>query len=57
MSFDTIDFNSITLSDVDFNEEDPETIILVRLMAWCNKFKFLKSLRQFVPKHMHIKNR
>ena len=33
MSFDTIDLNGITLDDFNFDEEDPETIIYVRLMA------------------------
>ena len=55
MSFDTIDLNGITLDDVNFYEEDPKTIIYVRLMVWCNRFKFLESLRQFGPENMHIK--
>ena len=29
-----------------FDEDDPETIIYVRLLAWCSKFKKRKSLRK-----------
>ena len=33
MGFNTIDLNSINLDDGDFDEDDPETINCVRLMA------------------------
>ena len=39
MDFNTIDLSSINLEDDSFDEEDPESIIHVRLMAWCNRFK------------------
>ena len=32
--------------DNSFDEDDPETNIYVRLLAWCNKLKKLKSLRK-----------
>ena len=34
----SVDLNNIKLEG-DPNEDDPETIIHVRLMVWCNKFK------------------
>ena len=43
MGLSTIDLNNINLDDDNFVEDDPETIIHLRLMAWCNKnehFKF-----------------
>ena len=33
------DLNDINLDDVNFDEDDPEAIIHVRLMAWRNRFK------------------
>ena len=33
-----VDLNNINLDDVNFNEDDPETIIVVRIMTWCNRF-------------------
>ena len=34
----TMNFNNINLDDNNFDEEDPETIIHVRLIAWCNRY-------------------
>ena len=31
--------NSINLDDTNFNEDDPNTIIYIRLLAWHNKLK------------------
>ena len=51
------DFNKVTLTanqrhilaldldeDNSFDEDDPDTIIHVRLLAWCNKFEKHKAL-------------
>ena len=35
----SVDLNNINLDDVNFDKDDPETIIHVRLMTWGNKFK------------------
>ena len=35
----SVDLTKINLDDDNFNEDDPETIIHVRLMAWNNRFK------------------
>lgn len=31
--------NDISLNDINFDDDDLETIIHIRLMTWCNKFK------------------
>ena len=40
-----IDLNNINLDD-NFNEEDPNTIILIRLLAWNVKFEKCKEVRK-----------
>ena len=38
-----IDLNNINLDDTNYDEADPDTIILVRLLTWHFKFKALKK--------------
>ena len=38
-----VDLDKIDLGDVSFDEDDPETIIYVRLMAWRNRFEQCKT--------------
>ena len=40
-----VDLININLHDVDFDEDDPETIIRVRLMSWHNRFKQRKVFK------------
>ena len=43
----TIDLDNINLDDGNFDDDDdaaahahhPETIVLIRLIAWCNRYK------------------
>ena len=42
----SIDLNNINLDDVNYDEDDPETIILVRLLAWHSEFKKRKALKK-----------
>ena len=42
----TKDLNNINLNADNFGEDDPETIIHVRLMAWCNRFKQRKTCKK-----------
>ena len=35
----SVNLNKINLGDVNFDEDDPETIIHVRLTARCNRLK------------------
>ena len=46
----SIDINNINLGDVNFDEDDPETIIHVRLMAWCNRYKKRKVCKKEICK-------
>ena len=39
MDIFSVDLDKINLDDVDFYEDDTETIIHVRRLAWCNKFE------------------
>lgn len=38
ISLNTINLNNIKLDDNDFDNYDPETIIHVHLMGWCNRY-------------------
>ena len=40
-----VDFNNINLDEVIFDIHDPETIIQVRLMAWCSRYKQRKACK------------
>ena len=46
MSIFCIDLNNINLDDVNFDEDDPETIIHDKLMVWRNKFKQRKECKK-----------
>ena len=41
-----IDFNCINLDDNNFDEDNPYTIIHVRLLVWGNKFEKCKTLKK-----------
>ena len=45
-----VDPNYISLDIVNFNQDDPKTNILVRLMAWHNKFKQLEAFKKEMDK-------
>ena len=40
------DMGLVSLVDVNFNDDDTETIIQVRLMAWCNRYKPHKACKK-----------
>ena len=40
-----IDLNNITLAN-NFNGDDPDTIIFIRLLAWHSKFGKCKALKK-----------
>ena len=42
----SLDPNNINIDDINFDENDPETIIHVRLLAWCNKFEKRKAFKK-----------
>ena len=41
-----IDLTNINLDDTSYEEDDPDTIILIRLLDWHNKFERRKVLRK-----------
>ena len=42
----SVDLNNINFNDVKFDENDPETIIHVRHIAWRNRYKQRKSCKK-----------
>ena len=40
------DLNNINLDDTDYDEDDPETIIYIRLLAWHIKYEKCKTLKK-----------
>ena len=46
MGIRNIDLNNINL-DKNFDEDDPDTIILIRLLAWHIKFDKRKELKKY----------
>ena len=51
MVHDIMDLNYINLDDNNFHD-DPETIIHVRLMAWCNRYKQYKAFKIEIIKEL-----
>ena len=46
MAILNIDLTNINLDDTSYEEDDPDTIILIRLLDWHNKFERRKVLRK-----------
>ena len=46
----SVHHDKINLDDVNFDEDDPETIIHVRLMSWHNRYKQCKSCKKDISK-------
>ena len=44
-----IDLTNINLDDTNYEEDDPNTIILIRLLDWHNKFERRKFERPPLP--------
>ena len=42
----SIDINNFKLDDTKYDEDDPETIIYIRHLAWHNKFEKCKALKK-----------
>ena len=40
-----VNLNNISFDNTNYEEDDPDTIILVRLLAWYSKFKKRKALK------------
>ena len=50
----SIDPNNINLDDTNFDEDDPETIINVRLLAWDIKFEKLRALKKELNEELMV---
>ena len=46
-----VDLDIINDDDNNIDEDDPDTIIHVRLLAWCNKFEKRKELKKIYAKN------
>ena len=60
MGIPNIDLNNINLDGSNYEEDDPDTIILIRLLAWHIKFEKRKALNkkimdEFMPIAWHPK--
>ena len=51
-TFVIIDLNNINIDVDNFDEDDPETIVFVRLMAWCIRYKQRKQIKRIGEKLM-----
>ena len=54
MNILSIDLNNINLDDTNYDEDDAETIVHIRLLAWHSKVlqKQLMLMRHFVPNYI-----
>ena len=50
----SVDLPNINLCNVNFHQDDPETIIHVRLMTWHNTFKQLKATKNISKELMPL---
>ena len=48
------DLNNINLDDVNSDKKDPETIIHVIIMTWCNKSKKRKAFKNEIGKELML---
>ena len=46
----SVDLNNINLDDTSIDEDGPETIIYVRLIAWGNRLKRRKAFNKYISK-------
>ena len=49
-----VDINNINIDDFKFDEDDTETIIHVRLMAWRNRLKQRKAFKKYMSKELML---
>ena len=50
----SIDLNNVNLDNTNYNEDDPETIIHVRLLAWYSKFEKRKALKKELSEELML---
>ena len=47
-----IDLNNFNLDDTNYEKDDPDAIILIRLLAWHIKFEKCKELRKRISEEL-----
>ena len=52
MSILNIDLNNINLDDTNYDKDDPDTIILARILAWHSKLKKRKALKKKISEEL-----
>ena len=52
MGVGNVDLNIRSLDYNTFDDDDPGTIILVRLIAWCDRYKKCKEYRKEISKKL-----
>ena len=52
LQFLDMSLNTIILGNTKFDEDDPQTIIHVRLMAWSNKYKQRQAFKEDISKEL-----
>ena len=52
MGIPSVDLNNVNFDDVNFDGDDPEIIIHVRPVAWCNRFKQRKAFKKDISKEL-----
>ena len=52
MAILNIDLTNINLDDTNYEEDDPDTIILIRLLAWCIKLEKRKGLKKKISEEL-----
>ena len=56
MGIRSVDFNNINLGNATFYDDNLETMIHARLVAWCNKYKQRKVFKKRVKHEIHVCN-
>ena len=52
MGIVTVDFINVNRHSDNFDEDDPETIFLVRLTAWCSRYKQREAYEKKIDKEL-----
>ena len=52
MGLVNVDVNNFSLSDNNFDFDDPETVIHVKLVTWCKKLKQRKACKKEISKEL-----
>ena len=55
MGFVTIDPNNINIDDDHFDEDNPDNIVLIRLNAWCTRFKQHAARKQNIDEKVMLR--